>query len=188
MAEGVGISNTLNRGINDLPGEIWEDVPGYNGKYQVSQYSRVKSLIKKNPVILKKSLSDGKHKVVLIGKYGRLISECVDRLCASVHLRPPLENEVICHKDGNKLNTIVGNLKWITWQESRQKTILHYRSRNIRFNSGSENGRAVINEAIARGIREERNKGFTYSQIALKYKVSVGIVQRVVQNRTWKTH
>lgn len=188
MAEGVTGSavDSMSRSIEDLPNEVWIDIPGYNGKYLISNYSRVKSVVKRKPIILSKSISDRKYKVVLVGKYGRLISECVDRLCASVHLRPPLKNEVIEHKDGNRLNTIIDNLRWITWEESRQKTVSRYRSNNIRFNAGINNGRSVINEVIAREIRSERLKGLTYSQIAKKHNISEGIVQRVVQNRTWK--
>ena len=34
----------LNRSMIDLPGEIWKDVPGFEGSYQASSYGRVKSL------------------------------------------------------------------------------------------------------------------------------------------------
>ncbi|QEM09126.1 NUMOD4 domain-containing protein [Mucilaginibacter rubeus] len=34
----------LNRSLADLPGEIWKDVPGFEGSYQASSLGRVKSL------------------------------------------------------------------------------------------------------------------------------------------------
>lgn len=34
----------LNLTLSDLPGEIWKDVPGFLGYYQVPNYGRVKAL------------------------------------------------------------------------------------------------------------------------------------------------
>ncbi|MEN5308765.1 NUMOD4 domain-containing protein [Chryseobacterium cucumeris] len=183
----INFKDILSTDLADLDGEIWKEIPGYCGKYLISQYSRVKSVIKKDPLILRKSISSGKYKVTLIGKYGRLISEDVGRLCAKVHIRPAAENEVIEYLDGNKLNDQAGNLKWITWQESRKKTISRYRASNKKINAGCNNGRAVIDEAKARDIRSLRNQGKKYSEIASIHQISEGIVQRVVQGRTWKS-
>lgn len=183
----ISLKDILSTTLPDLPGEIWKEISGYNGKYLISQYSRVKSVMKRQPLILRKSISSGKYKVVLIGKGGRLISEDVGRLCAKMHLRPAAENEVLEYRDGNKLNDYINNLRWITWQESRKKTISRYRAFNVRINSGCENGRAVINEAQAQDIRNLRREGMTYSEIAVKHKVSIGIVQRVCQGKTWKS-
>ena len=33
-----------NLSLDDLPGEMWDDVPGFDGEYQVSSYGRIKSL------------------------------------------------------------------------------------------------------------------------------------------------
>ncbi|WP_185269590.1 NUMOD4 domain-containing protein [Chryseobacterium bernardetii] len=182
----VSVKDILSTSINDLHDEIWEDIPGYNGKYYISQYSRVKSLIKRKPIILKRSLSSGKHKVVLVGKCGRLISEDVGRLCAKVHIRPPEENEVIEYRDGNRFNNMANNLSWISRQDSRNKTLLRCRQSNIKLNAGESNGRAKINKIQAIEIRTLKSAGATYSQIAKKYNISIPIAQRVVEKRTWK--
>ena len=34
----------LNKSFADLPGEVWKDVPGFEGSYQASTLGRVKSL------------------------------------------------------------------------------------------------------------------------------------------------
>lgn len=182
----IGLKEILSTELEDLQGEIWDEVPGYNGKYLISNYSRVKSLIKKNPRILRQSFSSGKYKVVLIGKYGRLISEDVGRLCAKVHVRPPEQNEVIEYIDGDKLNNHADNLRWITRAESRKKTLLRCRQSNILINAAESNGRAVINRKQAKEIRELKSKGYTYNQIAVRYNITIPIAQRVVENRTWK--
>lgn len=172
--------------LEDLPGEVWDEIPGYKGDYLISQYSRVKSLIKKNPKILKQSFSSGKYKVVLIGKYGRLISEDVGRLCAKVHNRLPEQNEVIEYKDGDKLNNRADNLRWITRAESRKKTLLRCRQSNILINAGEANGRAKIDQKKAVEIRKLKKNGFTYAAIANLYNISIPAAQYVVENRNWK--
>lgn len=181
------LKEVLSTSIQDLPGEVWEEVPGYNGKYLISQYSRVKSVIKKRPLILKRSISSGKYKVVLIGKFGRLVSEDIGRLCAKVFVRPAEENEVLEFKDGNRFNTVSTNLRWITRKESRNKTLIRCRKSNILINVGESNGRAKINQLKAYEIRQLKKEGQTYSQIARKYNISIPLAQRVVENRIWKT-
>ncbi|MGU3377459.1 NUMOD4 domain-containing protein [Chryseobacterium sp. M5A1_1a] len=183
----IELNDLLGTNIQDLPGEVWEEVPGYYGKYLISQYSRVKSMIKKRPLILKRSISSGKYKVVLIGKYGRLVSEDIGRLCAKVFVRPAEENEVLEFKDGNRLNTVSINLRWITRKESRNKTLIRCRKSNILINAGESNGRAKINPIKASEIRQLKKDGKTYSQIAKKYNISIPLAQRVVENRIWKT-
>jgi hypothetical protein len=42
--------------------EIWKDIPGYEGLYQVSDLGRVKSFWHKNPIIMRQSLSGPKGK------------------------------------------------------------------------------------------------------------------------------
>ena len=42
MEENINIAEILS--IDDLPNEIWKDIPEYKGFYQVSNFGRVKSL------------------------------------------------------------------------------------------------------------------------------------------------
>ena len=42
MEENINIAEILS--IDDLPNEIWKDIPEYKGFYQVSNLGRVKSL------------------------------------------------------------------------------------------------------------------------------------------------
>ncbi len=177
----VSVKDVLSNCIDDLPGEIWEEVPGYKGKYLISQYSRVKS-IKRRPIILKKSLSSGRHKVVLIGKYGRLVSEDVGRLCAKVFLRAPDENEVLEFKDRNRLNTAYDNLNWIT----RKESILKAEGRSNYSQPGAKNGMAILDQNKVKEIRFHRKSGKTYSDLSRRFGVSVPMIQKVVENRAWK--
>ncbi len=178
----ITVKDTLSTDIEDLPGEIWEDLPGYVGRYEISNYSRVKSLIQKKYIILKKSLSNGRFKVALTSRRGKIKCEYVGRLCATVFLRSPEENEVLEYLDKNVLNDASFNLKWRTWQSVNLE-----KAKNIPYNQGEKNGAATLNYKKAALIRSERKAGKTYSELSLTHKVSVSCLQKVISNKTWKT-
>ena len=56
--------------LEDLPGETWEDIEGYDGDYQESNFGRTKSLKGKTPIILKPGLSRSGYLQVNLYKEG----------------------------------------------------------------------------------------------------------------------
>lgn len=178
----ITVKDTLSTDLQDLPGEIWEDLPGYVGRYEISNYSRVKSVIKRKPLILKKSISNGRFKVALTSRNGKIKCENVGRICASVFLRSPEENEVLEYIDRNVLNDVYSNLKWRTWQSVNLE-----KAKNQPYNQGEKNGMATLNYTKAALIRNERKAGKTYYELSIIHKVSVPCLQKVIGNKTWKT-
>ena len=101
--------------------EIWKDIKGYEGLYQVSNLGNVKSLSRyhhKKEQILKPNLkNDGYYETTLL-KNGKPKWIRTHRLVAMAFI-PNLENKPqINHKDGNKLNNCVENIEWVTNQEN----------------------------------------------------------------------
>ena len=109
--------------------EVWKDVPGYEGYYQVSNLGRVKSLqtrkyshIKKCPIvviremILKPYPNTKQYLLVDLIKDGTRNTQKVHRLVAKAFI--PNENKYpqVNHKDENKQNNCVENLEWCTNQ------------------------------------------------------------------------
>ena len=90
--------------------EIWKDVEGFEGRYQVSNLGRVRSLLR-NGLIRKQKLfgnTDYLHVVLLKDrKYTRL---SVHRLVAEHFVEGYKEGYVVNHKDENKLNNNVEKL------------------------------------------------------------------------------
>lgn len=110
--------------------EVWKDIKGYEGLYQVSNLGRVKSLKRQRDVnllysntatvpekILKYGTSQGYLAVTLAkNKVNKKIR--VHKLVALNFIPNPENKPYINHKDGNKHNNNVENLEWITPKEN----------------------------------------------------------------------
>lgn len=115
--------------------EIWKDVIGYEGIYQVSNLGRVKSLDRD-------VLCNGRyHKHIKgqtlkgsIGRYGYLrVSLCrksvdIHILVARVFVENPHNYTDVNHKDENKLNNKADNLEYCTKEYNN-----NYGTRNVRL-------------------------------------------------------
>ena len=90
--------------------EIWKDVQGFVGLYQVSNLGRVKSV--KRGIILKPfQLPNGYLMVRLFNnKYTNLL---VHRLVAIHFISNPNNLPQVNHKDEDKTNNAVWNLEWV---------------------------------------------------------------------------
>ena len=110
--------------------EVWRDIEGYEGLYQVSSLGRVKSLdryitnslgytLLYKGVILKPRVSDFfKYYTVQLNNKDRGRSKSVHRLVAETFIPNPDNLEQVNHIDENKLNNNVTNLEWCTPKEN----------------------------------------------------------------------
>ena len=107
-------------GLTALPvakimNEIWKDIEGYEGLYQISNYGRVKSLrfnhTDNNPRILKNVIVKG-YCCVNLYKDKKMKMLKVHRLVAQAFIPNPNNLPVINHIDEDKTNNFVGNLEW----------------------------------------------------------------------------
>lgn len=117
--------------------EIWKNIEGYHGKYQVSSWGRVRNAetgnilkpYKNSKGYLKVGLSSGKSKG---GDKHR-----VNRLVAKAFLPNPNNLPQVNHKDGNKENNSVTNLEWTT-NDLNMEHAMKLRSGEIGFLQESE--------------------------------------------------
>ena len=92
--------------------EIWRDIHGYEGKYQVSNYGRIKSLYTNK--LKKATIKNWGYKCVDLYLNGKRENKTIHRLVAMTFIPNPNGYKVINHIDGNKLNNNVNNLEWCT--------------------------------------------------------------------------
>lgn len=123
--------------------EIWKDIEGFEGYYQVSNLGRVKSLKRVNDegrhlpeMILKLGIHNGYRNVVLC-RNSITKTFSVHRLVGKAFVPNPENKPCINHKDENRKNNHVDNLEWVT-----QKENANYGTRNKR--SGDKHGKRVI--------------------------------------------
>lgn len=123
-----------NQSMDESTQEIWKDVVGYEGYYQVSNLGRVKSMSRKvksplrnNTVVTKreKILKQGKNKLgyrsVTLQRDTHIKCISVHRLVASVFIKNPLKLPVVAHNDSDPSNNIVDNLRWTTQSDNIQQ-------------------------------------------------------------------
>ena len=114
--------------------EIWKDIPGYEGLYQVSSLGRVKSLSREicnskrcyisKEKILKISISNNGYFKVNLFNFGIEKTFMVHKLVAMAFLnhKPNGYELVIDHINDNKLDNRVENLQIVTQRFNTYKT------------------------------------------------------------------
>ncbi len=107
--------------LENLEGEIWADIPNYEGFYQESTFGRTKSL--RNNKILKPTLTRYGYLVVDLHKNGTHRSHRVHVLVAKIFIQNPSNKPEVNHRFGNKLDCSVAGLEWVTSAENHQHTV-----------------------------------------------------------------
>lgn len=95
----------------ELAGEIWIDAKNYEGRYQVSNLGRVKSLLT-NKILKPAKSNRGYLHCNLIGASGDKKSRYVHRLVAESFMNNPANYPCINHIDENQLNNRLSNLEF----------------------------------------------------------------------------
>lgn len=117
--------------------EIWKDIKGYEGLYQVSNLGRVKSMARETPftnrwgqritrtkkefIMKDKTTCNGYKGICLRNNGMKWIG--IHRLVAIAFIPNPENKPEVDHIDGNKKNNCVDNLRWVTKEENNNNPI-----------------------------------------------------------------
>lgn len=172
--------------------EIWLDIKGYEGHYQVSSFGRVKSLARvvecrKDVFVNKKEkfLSDwdcGKgYRKVKLSKDGIEKSIRVHRLVAKTFLSNPEAKSEVNHINGIKNDNRLENLDWCTSSENT----IHALNNKLKISQkGSEHGMSKLTENDVLEIRKiGRSKGL--KEVSKIFNVSESLISNVLLNKIW---
>lgn len=97
--------------------EIWKDIKGYNGRYQISDNGNVRSLNYNNTNkthLLTKTLTPYGYYRIGLNKDKKRKLFFVHKLVAEAFIHNPNNYPQVNHIDGNKLNNNVNNLEYCT--------------------------------------------------------------------------
>ncbi|MCI0374689.1 NUMOD4 domain-containing protein [Lacticaseibacillus paracasei] len=120
--------------------EVWKDVEGFEGLYQVSNMGRVRSLDRKDEIgrtvnerVLAGWYDNHGYRVVTLHRDGNTKKWRVHRLVAIAFLDNPDNLPEINHKDEDKANNVVSNLEWCSSEYNA-----NYGTRNERMAKAKE--------------------------------------------------
>lgn len=101
--------------------EIWKDIEGYEGLYQISNLGRVKSFKRysEGKILKARKVTKGYLQVTLL-KNGKGKNKKVHRLVAQAFIMNPNNCPQVNHINGNKTDNTVQNLEWVTNKENVQ--------------------------------------------------------------------
>ncbi len=126
--------------------EIWKDVKGFEGYYQVSNLGRVKRLATKficgckgggkryisfKEKILSPCSYTNKYLCVTLCTQQKKERPMLHRLVALHFLSNNENKEQVNHKDGNVKNNIVDNLEWVTQSENMLHSYYILKNQNV---------------------------------------------------------
>lgn len=104
--------------------EIWRDVIGYEGLYEVSNCGRLRTTRKiigtgyREPIIMKQLTTFRGYKRVSLSKDCHYKIHFSHRLVAQAFIENPQDKPYINHKNGIKDDNNVANLEWVTSKEN----------------------------------------------------------------------
>lgn len=172
--------------------EIWKDIEGYDGFYQVSNEGRIKSTggtcgtcERKEKIRTPSITKDGYVKVRLL-RSGKDKTERVHRLVAAAFVPNPDGKDTVNHIDGNKTNNRSENLEWV----DRSEQMLHaYKIGLKRSRTGVNNSNAKLTDKQVEEIRSlyvPQSTEFGTVALGKKYGVTNRVIGLIVKGLAYK--
>lgn len=176
--------------------EIWKDIIGFEGVYQISNSGRLKSLdriltfmrlgkidyIKRKSRILNPGLNTGGYYHVKLTFGNKKEVHRVHRLVALHFLDNPDSLNIVNHIDSDKTNNRVNNLEWCTEEHNRNH------ARNI-FNDsvyGESCKKSKLTEEQVREIKRNGMQDKSCVEIGSLYNVSEDTIRRILNGKSWR--
>lgn len=164
--------------LDNLDGEEWKDIANYDGKYQISNFGRVKSFCRDTCKILKPLLNPfGYLTASLCGK-----RKFIHRLVVQAFIPNPHEKPQVNHRDGHKLNNHVDNLEWATAAENSQ----HAKMAGLRNPpQGADSSSAKLSAVQVSYIRDNPD-GLNMCELARMFFVNYATISLIQLGKTYR--
>lgn len=168
--------------------EEWRAVPGFEGRYDVSSFGRVRSLRFRNRIIDKPRLvplimtPEQCRKQRLRVHLGRGNRVSVHRLVLLAFVGPcPSDKNECAHLNGNPLDNRVENLVWATHSENNNMKVGHGT-----MPQGPQILASRLTTPQVREVRARLTQGDSCGQIAKDFGVSPRTITAINHGETWR--
>ena len=176
-----------------LAQETWKPIPGYVGAYEVSDLGLVRSVTRLVPhstsgslllpgkLLSTGALRNGYPTATLCVNHQRK-SFKVHRLVLLAFVGECPAGMESCHKDGNKKNNALSNLRYDTRKLNNADKILHGTD-----NNGDKNHRAILTPEQVSEIRRRAKGGESGARIAIEFGVARRTISGICSETSWRT-
>lgn len=172
--------------------EIWKDVVGYEGLYQVSDLGNVKRIIrfsltvgKYKSIIKERVLKKNKNRLgyIRIGMSKNLIRTyfSIHRLVAIAFIPNPENKPQVNHINGIKSDNRLDNLEWCTASENQ---IHSHKIGLAPSKKGEGNQQAKLNK---KQVLEIRKSSLKQKELSIMYNISISHINAIIIITRW-TH
>ena len=172
--------------------EVWKNVVGYEGYYQVSNFGNVRSIDRKDG---RGNRIKGKELKLYKNRNGYLQSALifngkvklmyVHRIVAEAFLCNPKNLKCVNHKDENKTNNSVENLEWCDYKYNNNygKLTHEFRSEKV---SGENHPQSRLTKKQVIQIRDLYEQGHSITNLSQTFGVCRQHVWDIVKKIKWK--
>lgn len=168
--------------------QVWVDVPGFEGKYQVTECGRVRSLERIRRTTKGLQRWPGRELCPFVDTTGYLYvnlsdgarakKTAVHRIVLLTFVGPAPDGMQACHNDGNRENPALANLRWDTIKANSADRVRH--GTQVRGERGSH---AKLTEAQAVEIK---GRGGSSKQLAKEYGVASSTIRAIRIGKNWR--
>jgi hypothetical protein len=167
----------------NLDVEVWACPNGFEGRYEVSSFGAVRSLLSARgtpwndgPLLMSFKPHEGGYCRVSLRKKDhyvhRLVLETFQGECP--------DGYQCAHLDGNPKNNKLSNLKWVSPLENMSHRVAHGTALSLDVHPMSK-----LNSSVVLTIRKEFSMGISQRDLAKKYGVTQSCISLANSGKNW---
>lgn len=172
--------------------EIWIEVKGYEGLYEVSNLARIKSLKKKKwngfdyqevqEKIMSPKTNRKGYKQLCFTVKSKSKTVSLHRIVAQAFIDNPDNLPIVLHIDDNPSNCLPENLKWGTQRDNMIDSAMKGRKPR-----GETSTKSKLTEIQVREIRKRlEDENISCYKVAKYFKVSQNCIWNIKRRNSWK--
>lgn len=176
--------------MHNIQQEIWKDITGFEGLYQISSKGNCRNIIYRNQ--LKPEVTKSGHLRVVLYNLKRN-RKLLHRLVAIEFIENPHNKPCVCHKDNDPSNNNVTNLYWGTYKENTVQAVNDGRMNSVftkghtYSGKGQNNARASFTNIQVLAIRDAIYHGYSLGSIGRYFKTTKGTIWKIKAGYSWRS-